>query len=485
MSGTNSIWPHIEAHRDRVVAASDRVWAWAETAWEEFRSSAEHAACLEDAGFRVDRDPAGFTTAVVAEAGDGGPVIAFLGEYDALPGLSQLPGVARQETMPGMTNGHGCGHNLLGGAALLAALAVADWLARTGTPGRVRYYGCPAEEGGAGKVFMVRAGLFGGLDAALTWHPSSTTRVDPGQSLANMRIEFRFAGRAAHAAMSPHLGRSAVDAAELMHVGLNYLREHMPSDARLHYAWLDAGGPAPNVVQAQARTLLAIRARELSDLDALHERVCDIARGAALMTGTEVTFRTVAAYSNLLPNPPLRAAVHRALSRLGPVPFDDQDRRTALAFQATMAPANIRTDWNQIGRDPPPDCPLFDQIVPLDAPVGPRMSSTDVADVSWVVPTVEARVATQAMGTQPHSWQMTAQGQLPAAQKGMVHAAAALAETAVDLLRDPDLLAQVRADHAARIAASPYRCLIPPEVQPPVRPRPAGDGGDHRSDGAR
>src|SRR5690606_37992649 len=182
---------------------------------------------------------------------------------------SQQANIAQPQPVPGSGDGHGCGHNLLGSAALLAATALKDWLAATGTPGRVRYYGCPAEEGGAGKVFMTRAGAFDGVDAALTWHPATTTRVDPAQSLANVRMVFEFTGRAAHAAVAPHLGRSALDAVELMNVGANYMREHMPSDARIHYALLDAGGAAPNVVQAYAKVIYAIRARDLPGLNAL------------------------------------------------------------------------------------------------------------------------------------------------------------------------------------------------------------------------
>ena len=472
MTNSEAIWNHVEANSAAAIAVSDRVWSYSELAYREFRSSAEHRRALEAAGFHVETSVGGLPTAIMGEAGSGGPVIAFLGEYDALPGLSQKAGVITPEPEPGTNSGHGCGHNLLGAAALLAALAVKDWLASTGEPGRVRYFGCPAEEGGAGKVFMVRAGAFDGVDTAITWHPASTTRVDEGQSLANVRIAFSFTGRSSHAAVAPHLGRSALDAAELMNMGVNYLREHMPSDARIHYAYLDAGGTAPNVVQAQASLIYAIRARSLPELSSLTNRVCNIAAGAALMTETVVEHRITGAYSNLLPNPALRETMHRAMMRLGPVPFDTADRALAAEYQRTFSPDHIAADYRQIGREPASGQPLFDEIVPLDAPIAPRMSSTDVADVSWVTPTVEGRIATHAMGTQPHTWQITAQGKAPAARKGMIHAAKVMAATAVDLLTNPDLLARVKDDHSARIAATPYRCPIPDSVGAPIVPIP-------------
>ncbi len=268
----------------------------------------------------------------MGEAGTGGPVIAFLGEYDALPGLSQVAGIAEPRPVEPGGNGHGCGHNLLGAASLLAACALKDWLDQTGTPGTVRYYGCPAEEGGAAKTFMVRDGAFTDVDAAITWHPDSMTRVDDPESLANTRMDFTFHGRAAHAAASPHLGRSALDAVELMSVGVNYLREHMVQDARIHYAYLDAGGNAPNVVQARAKVRYSIRALQLADMLALVERVKDVARGAALMTGTTVDMAVFSAVSNNLVNETMDRAMHRALEELGGVPFDAADRAYAAAI---------------------------------------------------------------------------------------------------------------------------------------------------------
>jgi len=472
MQNSDKIWQLVDAKRTEFEGLSDRIWGMPEIAYTEYRSVAEHTAMLNAQGFRVTETLAGIPTAVMGEAGEGGPVIAILGEYDALPGLSQEANIAEPRPLPGNGYGHGCGHNMLGSAALLAATAVKDFLAATGRPGRVRYYGCPAEEGGAAKAFMVRAGAFADVDIAITWHPASLTRVDEALSLANTRMDFHFTGRASHAAAAPHLGRSALDAVELMNVGVNYMREHMPSDARIHYAMLDSGGIAPNVVQASAKVRYAIRARDLAGMLALNERVKKIAQGAALMTETSVAISIMSAVSNMLGNTPLEEAMHQHLLRLGPVPFDAADRDYAAQIQATLSEEDILTDYRRVGVPPRKDLPLCDFIVPRDSRGEPMIGSTDVADVSWAVPTVQARVATHAIGTPGHSWQITAQGMAPAAHKGMVHAAKVMAGTALDVMSDELLMQRAKQDHQERTAATPYVCPIPPEVQPPLQPRP-------------
>jgi aminobenzoyl-glutamate utilization protein B len=255
-------------------------------------------------------------------------VIAFLGEYDAA-GVEPGSRAMAHRPLSGDGNGHACGHNLLGSASLLAAVALKDWLAETGMPGRVRYYGCPAEEGGAGKGFMVRAGVFDDVDVAISWHPFAFATVFPPAALANMRMDFTFTGRSAHAAAAPHLGRSALDAAELMNVGANYLREHMLPSSRIHYAYQDAGDAAPNVVQSRVVIRYTVRAAELDDMLALAARVRKVAEGAALMTETRMDCAVVSGMANLLPNPPLEAAMQADLERLGPPPFDSADRAFA------------------------------------------------------------------------------------------------------------------------------------------------------------
>ncbi len=469
MQNSDVIWQKVDTKRERFIALSDRVWGMPETCYTEVRSVAEHVAELKAQGFRITENVAGIPTAVIGEAGEGGPVIAFLGEYDALPGLSQESGVAEHRPLPGNGNGHGCGHNLLGSASLLAATAVKDWLAETGTPGRVRYYGCPAEEGGAAKVFMVRDGAFDDVDIAITWHPFGFNEVAEALSLANTRIDFTFHGRASHAAASPHLGRSALDSVELMNVGVNYMREHMPSDARIHYAMIDGGGIAPNVVQARAKVRYVVRAMDRLAMQELVERVKDCARGAALMSGTEVEIEILSAVSNLLGNTPLEQAMRAAMERLGPPVWDEADRTFAREIQATLSEGDLRSAYRRAGIPLRRDQPLHDDLIPLDAKPVPMIGSTDVGDVSWVVPTVQAHAAVFAVGTPLHSWQLVAQGKMPLAHKGMVYVSKVMAATGVTALEDHGLIERAKADLRARTAETPYACPIPLEVDPPIK----------------
>jgi aminobenzoyl-glutamate utilization protein B len=353
---------------------------------------------------------------------------------------------------------------------MLAASAVKDWLAENGVKGRVRYYGCPAEEGGAAKGFMVRDGAFRDVDVAISWHPSSFSGVNPASSLANTRIDFSFHGRASHAAASPHLGRSALDAVELMSVGVNYMREHMPSDARVHSAILDAGGVAPNVVQAFAKVRYLVRAPTLPVLSRLIERVRKIADGAALMTETSVTARNVAGMSNLIGNRPLEEALHANLMRLGPPEWDAEDRAFATRLRETFSEDDIVSHYRHVGFPVRHDEPLPERIVPLGQKGTIMKGSTDVGDVSWVVPLVQADGATTAIGAAFHSWQFTAQGKSSYAKKGMVHVAKAMAATALDALQRPGLIEAAKAELAERTAGQPYTCPIPADVQ---APRPA------------
>jgi aminobenzoyl-glutamate utilization protein B len=473
MQNSAKIWQLVDARKDAYEALSDRVWGMPEICYTEYRSVAEHRAMLEAEGFRITENLAGIPTAIMGEAGDGGPVIAILGEYDALPGLSQVAGIAEPREVEAGGHGHGCGHNMLGSAALLAATAVKNYLAAQGIKGRVRYYGCPAEEGGAAKGFIVRAGHFQDVDIAITWHPAAVNRVDDAMSLANTRLDFAFKGRASHAAAAPHLGRSALDAVELMNVGVNYMREHMPSDARIHYAMLDSGGVAPNVVQAAAKVRYAVRARDLPGVRALVERVKKVAAGAALMSETQVDVKVVSAVSNLLGNTPLEQAMQRQMEHLGAPPFDDADRKYAADIQATLTPEDIASAFARAGVPVRKGLALCDFIVPYGTKGAPMMGSTDVGDVSWVVPTVQARVATHAIGTPGHSWQITAQGKSGQAKKGLVHAAKVMAGVAVDALEDPALIGRAKADHKDRTDATPYESPLPADVMPPLQPRPA------------
>ena len=469
MRNDEQVWRAVDERRDDYAAFSDRVWDMPEIAYTETRSVAEHLAMMEKEGFRIERDLAGIPTAVMGEYGEGGPVIAILGEYDALPNLSQEAGLAEHKEVVPNGPGHGCGHNLLGAASLLAAAAVKDWLRENNLPGRVRYYGCPAEEGGAAKGFMARDGVFKDVDIAISWHPASFSGVNEAVSLANTRIDFTFHGRSAHAAAAPELGRSALDAVELMNVGVNYMREHMPDHARIHYAMLDGGGIAPNVVQSRAKVRYLIRARDLPELNMLVGRVRKIAEGAALMTETRVETAVVSAVSNLLGNAPLERAMYDNFLRLGPPQFDEADKEYAAQIQATLSEEDIRAAHRRHGLKVEKGKTLCDIIVPIENRGEGGVGSTDVGDVSWAVPTVQARGATCAIGTPFHSWQLTAQGKSPAAHKGMVHVAKVMAGTAVDALRDPALIARAKAEFEERTGGRPYESPLPPDLAPPIK----------------
>ncbi|WP_254306645.1 amidohydrolase [Clostridium sp. 001] len=269
----------VELKKDLLVKVSDEIWKCAETKFEEFRSAEILCKALEEEGFTVKRGAAGIKTAFIGSYGKGEPIIAVLGEYDALHGLSQEGGIAEQKPIIPGGSGHGCGHNLLGTGAFAGAIAIRYYMEENNLPGTIRYYGCPAEEGGAGKVFMSREGVFNDVDCALTWHPDTGNGVGLNSTLAVYDACFKFKGKSAHAAMAPHLGRSALDAVEVMNVGVNYLREHVIQEARIHYAITDAGGQSPNVVQAQAEDNFSIRAPKVSQVKDIYERICNIAKG--------------------------------------------------------------------------------------------------------------------------------------------------------------------------------------------------------------
>ena len=462
----------------RMSALADQIWTLAELRYAETASAKLHIDALEQAGFRVTRNVADIPTAFTAEWGDAGPVLAFLGEFDALSGLNQQSGAlvcTPSIDSPGLA-GHGCGHHLLGTASHFAAIALKEHLRHSGQPARVRYYGCPAEEGGSGKTFMARAGVFDDVDVALTWHPGSFTGLFSQSTLANIQASFVFHGRAAHAANSPHLGRSALDAVELMNVGVNYLREHMPTDARVHYAITDAGGLSPNVVQARAEVLYLIRARNNQEAAELYERVQNVARGAALMTECRVEIRFDKACSNLLQNRTLNRVMYAQMQALGPLTVDAGQHKIAGDFLATLSPSDVEHVSRPLasvlrGKVPA----IFDGLAPYDPTLDEVLSgSTDVADVSWVTPTVQAWVACYAFATPLHSWQLVSQGKSGLAHAGMARAAQVLTATAIALLDEPELIAQAQAELLERRGGKPYACPIPAEVPLPMPvPQPA------------
>jgi aminobenzoyl-glutamate utilization protein B len=476
MSVLDEISGAVDERGKEFTALSNQIWDNPELRWNEHDSMAAQIQVAERAGFTIQRQEAGIPTAFSAEHGTGGPVIAILGEYDSLAGLSQESGVATRQPDPASEsgNGQGCGHHLLGTGSLLAAVAVARFLDANGLPGRVRYYGCPAEEAAAGKTFMVKGGAFADVDAAVSWHPASVTGVMSADVLAYCQAYFSFTGVAAHAGASPWLGRSALDAAELMNVGVNFLREHMPPDTRIHYAFVDSGGPSPNVVQSAARLYYIVRAPDVPQVRALYERVVKIAEGAALMTETSLEVEFDGGCSELLHNAVLEQAMHDIALELGPVPFDDADRSLARPFVATVSPAELAATRAMAGIEASDPSPLHDGIVAFDRAASRQRAggSTDVGDVSWVVPTVQCFGAVAALGTPMHSWQLVAQGKMAAAHKGMIHAAKIMGSTAASLLADDGLLARARDEFDTRIAQRPYDCPIPDGVlAPPLRAR--------------
>lgn len=467
MSNENPLWPLVDAKKQDFFALADRVWDTPELLYKEHRSAAAHREMLQAQGFRITDNVAGIETAMMGEAGEGGPVIAILGEYDALPGLSQKAGVAEPDAVEAGGSGHGCGHNLLGSGALLAATAVKDWLAANGLPGRVRYYGCPAEEGGAAKTFMVRDGVFDDVDAALSWHPFNFNGILPPLTLAVAMVDFHFKGRTAHAAVAPHLGRSALDAVELMNVGVNYLREHVPQDSRIHYAVTNSGGIAPNVVQENATVRYSVRSLKRQDMQSLVERVTNVARGAAMMTDTTVTVDFISAMSEMLDNPPLYKLLQSHMEAAGPAQLDAADLAFAKDIQATVGAESIDAAYQASGVQPS-DAVMHDGVIPYETRGVPMLGSTDLGDISWKVPFAQLTGATMAIGTTLHTWQTTAQGKSPAAHKAMAQVSKALAGAAAELLTKPQVLAEAKADFRERTARTPYQSPLTPDAKPRV-----------------
>ena len=428
------------------ISISDQIWEFAEPRYQEFHSSALQADFLEQEGFTVTRNLGGIATAFSASFGSGHPVIGLLGEYDALPCMNQIADSPEKQTdLPGAA-GHGCGHNLLGTGAMEAVCLIRDWLLQTHSEGTVIYFGCPAEEGGAGKAFLTRSGCFDNLDFALAWHPGSKTGLIK-KALANIRVIFDFTGKSAHAAAHPELGRSALDACELMNVGVNYLREHVKSDARMHYAYLNDGGDAPNIVPAAATLLYALRAPESAYVAELYERVSDVAKGAALMTGTKVSYRTVSAYADLLSVPAMEELMMEAMQEAEKPEYADDDYEYAARFAADQASPSIDTT-----------------ILPADQSI--NLGSTDVGDVSWQVPTGLIGVTTEAAGCALHTWQIVAQGKSPLAHKGMHYAARILFAAAKKLYESPERCALIQDDYQNVIGHRTYQSMLPDSVKP-------------------
>lgn len=457
----------LEERQGRFISMADQIWANPELALGEYKACKLQSEDLAADGFTITGNIGDMPTAFMAEwsQGDGGPIIGFLGEYDALPGLSQEN---QQNQAPIVVDGpgHGCGHNLLGTAALASASVLKAWLQHTGTAATVRYYGCPAEETCEGKVFMARAGAFDDLDLALTWHPGSKNTVWAGSSLAVNNIKFRFKGRTAHAAANPETGRSALDAVELMNVGVNYLREHTIDAARMHYVITNGGG-APNVVPDDAEVWYFIRSPERYQVEELTERVRKIANGAAMMTETTLEENFVSGAYNMLSNQVLGDHMFSVLEELGTLEFTDEE--VAYGKQVvSQFPKELRTFLLEQDHVPADmvDAGLSGDVWPITDRGQTMPGSTDVSDVSWITPTAQITTATWALGIPGHSWAVTATGAMSIGHKGMLHAAKTMAITAADAILDPSLIERAQAEFKESTAGRPYQCPIPESVKP-------------------
>jgi aminobenzoyl-glutamate utilization protein B len=441
--GSQAVLDALETARGRWTRLARELWDAAELGYQEERSSTLLAGELEQAGFTVERGVAGMPTAFVASFGRGRPILGVLGEFDALPGMSQKAEPSPGPVRPG-AGGHACGHNLFGPGSLAAVIAVKDWLAARGREGTLRYYGTPAEEGGGGKLYLVRAGRFDDVDAVLAWHPADRNDPSEPRSLAALAADFTFHGRAAHASVAPDKGRSALDAVEALDFMVNLMREHVPSDARIHYAITD-GGRAPNIVPDTARVSYLVRHPELAVLDELWPRVLAAAEGAALGTGTTMEWELVSFYYPLLGNAVLTELQARNMRRVGGVTYTAEQRAFAEALKATLPAGGL---------------PLGSETGLADPEAVSGRGSTDVGDVSWVVPTTQFFAATWVPGTPPHTWQAVAASGTTLGEQGMLLASKTLALTLLDLLSDPTYLRRARAEFDARRAGHVYRPRI-------------------------
>jgi len=435
----------VDANSAELISLADQIWAFAETGLRETRSSALLEDYLESEGFAVDRGVAGLPTAFVATYGEGRPIIGILGEYDALPGISQRAQPTQEPLEPGAA-GHGCGHNLLGTAGVGAALAIKELIEAGDFPGTVRFYGTPAEETVGGKLFMVRDGLFDDLDAAITWHPDVNVRADTQQNQAMVDFVVEFEGRAAHAAYDPWNGRSAADGAEVFTFALNLMREHVKPTVRMHYVVTDAGD-VPNVVPAYARVWCWLRDSHAAGVNQLLERARHIAEGAALATGTTARLTVQSGNWELLLTMAGAKLIHDNMTWLGPIGFTEEEQEFARQIQRA-------TDADPVGLEGEP------VLLDLD-PQGVQGGSTDVGDVSWHVPTLHVSVTTAPIGAPWHGWAVVATGGMSIGHKGMLYAAKVMAATMVDLYADPAALAAVRHEFEEKTRGIEYVNYLP------------------------
>lgn len=431
----NDAVSNLESQKEKYGDIAQTIWEYAEMGYQEEKSSALLAKTLEDEGFKIEKGVAGIPTAFIAEYSNGGPVIAILGEYDALPGISQKA-IPEKASNNGEA-GHACGHHLFGTASTAAVIEVKKWLEKNNQKGTIRFYGCPAEEGGSGKVYMVREGLFDDVDIVLNWHPSSKNAANPGVALANKSAKFRFYGKSAHASSAPEKGRSALDAVEAMNYMVNMMREHIPASSRIHYV-ITSGGKAPNVIPDFAEVYYYSRHPNREEVKKIFDRMVKAAEGAAIGTGTTMKYEIIGGTHELLPNLTLQKLVHKNMSKIGGFQYTPEEKEFAEAIAPTLEIDRVNyTDAEKV--EP------FTEELPSSG-----FGSTDVGDVSFAAPTVGLRTATWVPGTPAHSWQAVAAGGMSIGEKGMLLAAKTLALSAIDLFQSPDLINEAQKEFRKR-----------------------------------
>lgn len=448
---------------------ADEIWENPELSLKEYKAAELYCRVLRENGFEVSEKLCGIDTAFCGSFGHGKPVIGILGEFDALSGLSQKANAVSKEALVPDGNGHGCGHNLLGVGSLAAAFAVKKYLEESGSEGTVMFYGCPGEEGGSGKAFMAREKLWEGLDAALSWHPASVNEVRTGTNNSSIQVLYKFKGLAAHAAGCPEMGRSALDAVELMNIGVQFLREHMTDDCRIHYAITNAGGVSPNVVQSEADVLYMVRANKVKQSIELQKRVDKIAEGAALMTETTFERVFIDGTAELLPNYTIEKLLYKNFEEIGVPQYTGEELQFASRLKETFAAnpsvpgigAAFDSEIAELVIDKTENMtkPVYDFLMPQYSGTGFIAGSSDVGDVSWQTPTSQINVVTWPGSMPEHTWQTVACGKSGVAYKGMLCAGKVLAATAIDLIEDSDTLDKARAEFKKK-AAGGYVCPI-------------------------
>lgn len=476
MDGKQQIINMIEEKQHIFADVSDKIWEYAEIRFCVPKSSQLLCDILKKEGFQVENRIAHMDNAFVATYGEGEPVIGILAEFDALTNMSQVCDLVEKRPQIKGENGHACGHNALGAGALAGAVGIKDYLEKNKKTGTIKFFGCPAEESGYGKSFMASEGVFDDVDSMLTWHPMDTTGLWSNSTLAVNQMYFNFKGVSSHAGGAPEQGRSALDAAELMNVGVNFLREHIIDEARIHYAFIDAGGKSANVVQSTASLHYFIRAPKQYQVQEIYERVVKIAQGAALMTESEVEIVWDCACADYIVNKTLGTAMYENLKKVMPIKYTDEEMAYEQKFYDILSDAAKKSLYNKAKAMFPQESedkiasiaamPINNEVGPLVFSDRPMTISTDVGDASWIAPTAQMMIGCMPHGVGPHSWQWVATGKSSVVHKGLIAAGKVIAMTAFDIIENPDLVEKAKQEHKKNLAGQVYQSAIPSDVLP-------------------